>query len=389
MPIKSKDGTVVSPPKPVVRAATKPDPVAAPKPVAYDPLADEGSDLSKLLKQTEKVHGFPAIRKASLMPDYKRTPWGVFALDIAFLGGLPESRATLGLGWEHSGKTTCGLKFLGQAQKKYPERRPALIDIEGTYDPEWGEVHGIDNERLLLLQPTSGEEACDLMVGLARSKELSAIMVDSLAGLVPMSIKEKSFEDADVGTQAKMIARFCSVLQSSFIEEARRGHHFAVYAVNQYRMKIGVMRGDPRTTPGGVAAQYFSSVTVDFKNKENVGSDEDSRQVIDYNEHSFRIKKNKCGNGPREGEFMMVRNPDHPLGQGFVDDARTVVTWAKAVGAVTGGGSSWRIRNLDQKFGRLQEIADYFYSDLDFFDKTKIELIEDFREKQGKPRVFL
>jgi RecA/RadA recombinase len=173
------------------------------------------------------------------------------------------------------------------------------------------------------------------------------------------------------------------------IAERRRGHRVALYCVNQWRTKIGVMRGDPRVLPGGVAQNYWAAIKIEFKNKEEAGRDEAGHHQIDYNEHAFNIKKNKVGVAAREGNFTMVRNPEHPLGQGFVDDARDVVTWAKSVGVVTGGGSSWRIDGKDTKYSRLQDIADMFYDDREFFEHTKQRMIEDYRESKGLERGYL
>lgn len=374
--------------KVTVKVAT-PAPTPPKRKPPKKPMNDPNSEIGAALAQITKVHGPMVVRSADMLPVWKHIPTGIFSLDMATLGGFPEGTGTLGIGWEHSGKTTMGLRFLAGAQRKYPDMVAVLVDIEGTYSPSWGAVHGIDNERLALVQPGSGEEALDVTLALLKAQETSAIMADSLAGLMPQSVKDTSFEDAVVGKQALMISRFCGVIQSEMIEQRKRAHRAAVYLVNQYRYKIGVLRGDPRTTPGGVAPNYLAAIKIDFKNKEHVGSNDQQRQLIDHNDHAFTLKKNKIGNGPREGEFLMVRNPDHPLGQGFIDDGRAVVTWAKAVGAVTGGGSSWYIRNKDTKFSRLQDIADYFYSDLDFFEQTKRELIEDYREAQGMKREFL
>lgn len=375
-----KDGTKTKVEKTVAPPKRKP-----PK----NPMQDPNSEIGKTMASITKVHGPMVLRSADLLPVWKHIPTGVFALDMACLGGFPEGTGTLGIGWEHSGKTTMGLRFLGQAQKKYPDMTAVLVDIEGTYSPSWGAVHGIDNERLALVQPGSGEEALDVTLALLKAQETSSIMVDSLAGLVPQKVKDTSFEDAVVGKQALMISRFCSVIQSELINQRRRSHRAALYLVNQFRYKIGVMHGDPRTTPGGVAPNYLAAVKIEFKNKEKAGHNDQDRKLIDYNDHAFAMKKNKIGNSPREGEFLMIRNPDHPLGQGWIDDAKPVVNWAKAVGVVTGGGSSWRIDDCDTKFGRLQEIADYFYSDLDFFEATKQRLIEDWREGQGMQRAYL
>jgi len=365
------------------------NPPARRKKVAKNALNDSSSELSKAMGMISKAHGPAVLTRADMKPRWKHISTGIFSLDIAMFGGLPEGLATLGFGWEHSGKTTMGLRMLGQAQKKYPKKTPVLIDTEGTYDLDWGAVHGIDNENLALVQPENGEQALDIAVAMIKTAEVSCLMIDSLSGIMPMKTKQKSFEDAVVAEQARLINRFCATIQSEMIAERHRGHNVAVYLVNQWRYKVGQVYGDPRVLPGGTAQHYLASIKIDFKNKEKDGRDDDGHHQIDYNEHPFNIKKNKVGNGPREGNFKMIRNPDHPLGQGFVDDAETVVKWGKSTGVVSGGGSTWRVDGVDQKFGRLQEIADYMYSNFDFFDHFKTRLIGDYRESRGLDRNYL
>lgn len=288
----------------------------------------------------------------------------------------------------NSGKSTMGYKMIAQAQIKHPQQAAVLLDIEGTYSPEWGAIQGINNEHLVLVQPESGEQALDVAISMIQSQEVSCLMVDSLAALAPRAMLDKSFEDATVGEQARMISRFCVVGQSELIRQRNRGHRVAVYLVNQWRTKI-VTRGDPRVLPGGVAQNYWAAIKIDFKNKEEAGRDDQGHQLIDHNDHAFTIKKNKVGVAAREGEFLMVRNPDHPLGQGFVDDARAVITWAKSVGYVGGGGTKQTIRGCDQNFRTLQDMADMLYDKPDYNAWLRQSLIEDYRETKGLERIYL
>jgi recombination protein RecA len=286
-------------------------------------------------------------------------------------------------GWEASGKTTLSTRIIAAAQKKYPDQAAVFIDLEGTYSPAWGAAHGIDNSRMVVVQPDGGEQALDLARGVIQSKETSIVVVDSLAALVPIKEQQKAMEDATVGEQGKMIARFCRVIQNDMIQERKRAHRPAILLINQFRMKIGVMFGDPRTLPGGLAQHYAASTKIEIKNKEIMGKDAAGRQTVDHNVHSFNLKKSKIGTGVREGEFKMIRNQDHWAGAGFVDDANTIITWARAAGHITGGGSSWRIAGVDTKFGRLSDMADYLYSDIEFATRFKDMLIQEYRQQCG------
>jgi recombination protein RecA len=364
----------------------------APAPVLAAPAESEqrkeaAANINAKLAEIHKVHGAHVIKAAELRPRFLHIPTGIFTLDMACLGGIPEGVATLNMGWEHSGKTTGTLRTLGRAQKKYRSegKRAALVDLEGTYAPEWGAFHGIDNSELLLIQPDSGEQALDITVELLKTREICAIAIDSLAGLVPMKEQERSFEDQGMGEQARMIGRFCRVAQNILLQQRRYDHHPALMMINQWRFKIGVMHGDPRVLPGGQAQHYMAALKIDWKNKEIGGKAGDGQEAnsIAYNEHSFTIKKNKVGIAAREGVFKMIRDPNHPLGQGFIDDASTVVTYCKSVNWVTGGGSSWKLIDVDQKFSRLQEIADYLYDEPEFYESLKARLITAYRKSRG------
>lgn len=359
-------------------------PTAAPK----HPLRE--GELATMMAEAQKLHGAPVIRAAELKPQYKHIPTGVFTLDIGLHGGFPEGAIALMYGRASSGKTTIAMRTMANAQRKYPDMASVFVDIEGTYQPEWGEKHGIDNARMLLIQPTTGEQALDLACAAISAGEVSIITVDSLAALTPGKELEKSMEDLTVGEQGRLIARFCRASNSRLNQEKTRGHRPAMLWINQWRQKIGVMFGDPRVLPGGEAQHYFASTKVEFKNREIMGKDDEGRPIPDHNIHSFKIDKNKVGTGIREGEFKMVRNPDSPLGMGFMDEAQTVVNWARKEGAITGAGSSWHVDGVETKFGRLQEIADYFYSDLEFYDHFQHRLICDYREKcKVAPREYL
>jgi len=342
-------------------------------PVADDALPQEENDflargeLGALLQQASKVHGPNVIRSAELRPRFKHIPTDIFSLDMGLFGGIPEGVISLIYGWAGSGKTTLCGRVIGQAQKKYPDMAAVFIDAEGTYQPEWGRRHGVDNTRMALVQPESGEQALDLARSLVKAEEVSVVVVDSLAALVPMKELDKSMEDLTVGEQGRLISRFCRVLQADLLSERKRGHRPAILWINQYRMKIGTMFGDPRTLPGGEAQHFAAAVKIEMKNKEVMGKTANGIQTVDYNEHAFKIAKNKVGTGVREGEFVMVRNPSNPLGPGFVDDARAVINWARTTGDVTGGGSSWRVGGFGEEFSRFQGNADYFYSGRGFF----------------------
>src|SRR5690606_3448584 len=125
----------------------------------------------------------------------------------------------------------------------------AIIDVEGTHDATWSEKNGVDQDKLLVVKPETGEMAVDTADALCSTKEVSLIVVDSIAALTPFKEVEDSADDQHVGLQARLVGRMVRKLTSTLISERNRGHEVTVLFINQYRMKIGVMFGDPRTMP--------------------------------------------------------------------------------------------------------------------------------------------
>ena len=341
------------------------------------------SELDGVMAQVHTEYGTHVMHEASRKPGFRHTPTGIFTLDMALFGGVPESLVTLIYGRESGGKTTLAQRIIGASQAKYPDKKAVMIDIEGTYDPTWGAVHGVDNDRMFLVQPQTGEQALDIADAVLRAEDTSVIVVDSLAALLPFKEMETSTEDERPGIQARLIGKFCRKIQNALLDERKRDHRPTVVLINQWRMKIGVFRGDPRVLPGGHAQHYVASVKVEITNKETLGRDDRDIETVDFNTHGFKIAKNKTGVGIRSGEFTMIRNPSHPLGAGFIDDARTVATWAKKMGMITGSGGNFHINDMDGKFRTLDEICQHFYSNLDQYVQFQRRLVTMQREACG------
>lgn len=345
-------------------------------------VARKSHTLDQVMAEAGTRYSKNTIRNASVIPQFLHIPTNIFTLDMALHGGVPETLITMFYGWESSGKTTVAMRVAGEAQRKYPDRKVVFIDAEGTFSPVWAKAHGVDLERLIIVQPETGEQAVDIADAVLRATDTSLVILDSLPALMPTKELEKSAEDATVALQARLVGLFMRKATNALIEARKEGLSPTLLVINQWRSKIAMM-GDTRNLPGGNALKFFVSARVELLNKEFLGKDEHDVETVDYNEHSFRITKNKTGVGIRTGEFHMIRNPSHHLGQGFIDEARTVLTYAKKFGVFTGGGASWRFDDVDYKFGRMQEAADYLYSDLDYFASLKNRLIGIQREHAG------
>lgn len=368
------------------RSRTKPEPKKAEKKDAKAP-AEGGVTLAKVLQDVNKSYGAKLISRASGKTDFPMLPTGIFLLDMGLLGGIPEGTGTQLFGWESSGKTTTAMRIVASAQKKHRDQQAVYFDFEGTFDPLWAAKHGVDTESLLLVSPESGEQGLDIADAVIRARDTSVVVIDSLPAIVPMKEVESSLEDQQMALQARLLGKFLRKTQQAFLDERKKGHFPTPIYINQWRMKMGVMHGDPRTLPGGNALRFVHSVGIEMLNKENTdGKTNDGVDTVDFNEHTFRIKKNKNGTSLRQGEFKMIRNPDHPLGEGFIDDAATVVAYARRMGLATGEGSApKRFDGLEETFPTWDSAAQHMYQDLDFFESLKRRMIGIQRVKVGMP----
>jgi hypothetical protein len=152
--------------------------------------------------------------------------------------------------------------------------------------------------------------------------------------LVPAKEQEKSLEDDIVAMQARLIGRFIRVANAAILDERKRDHLAGLLLINQWRSKIAIM-GDTRSLPGGNALKFFVFNRVELMNKEVLGKDQYDVEIVTHNDHSFKITKLKEGTGIRNGAFTMIRDPGHPLGAGFIDEAETVLAFAKKFGIFT------------------------------------------------------
>lgn len=307
---------------------------------------DKNKALESALSQIEKSFGKGSIMKLGQRPaiDIEAISTGSIGLDIALgIGGLPKGRVIEIFGPESSGKTTLTLHLIAEAQKK--GGNCAFIDAEHALDPAYAKKLGVNIDDLVISQPDTGEQALEITDTLVRSGAVDLVIVDSVAALVPKAEIEGEMGDSHMGLQARLMSQALRKLTSSIART-----NCMVVFINQIRMKIGVMFGNPETTTGGNALKFYSSVRMDIR---RVGAIKNKEEVVG-NQTRIKIVKNKVAPPFKVIDFDIM------YGQGISKEGELIDIGVK-LGIIDKAGA-WFSYN-DQRIGQGKENVKIFLKD--------------------------
>ena len=262
------------------------------------PATDKKKALQTAISQIEKNFGKGTVMRLGDRPEMnvEASPTGSLALDAALgIGGVPKGRIIEIYGPESSGKTTLALHIVAEAQKRGGEA--AFVDAEHALDPVYAAALGVDTDNLLVSQPDTGEQALEITDALVRSGAVDVVVVDSVAALVPKQEIEGEMGDTFVGLQARLMSQALRKLAGTISKT-----NCVVIFINQLRMKIGVMYGNPETTTGGNALKFYASVRLDVRRVEAI---KEGGNVVG-NKTRVKVVKNKVAPPFREAMFEIM-----------------------------------------------------------------------------------
>ena len=326
---------------------------------APSPASDKKKALETAIAQIERNYGKGAIMRLGddIPVNVEAISTGSLSLDLALgIGGVPRGRIVEIYGPESCGKTTLALHVVASAQKNGGEA--AYIDVEHALEPAYARALGVDIDNLLISQPDTGEQALEITEQLVRSGALDVVVIDSVAALLPRSELEGEMGESSVGVVARLMSQALRKLAGVVSKTG-----CIVIFINQLREKIGVMYGNPETTPGGRALKYFASVRIDMRRIETL---KNGSEMIG-NRTRAKVIKNKVAPPFKEAEFDIL------YGQG-ISKVGEIIDLAVKLGLIDKAGAWFTVG--EQRFQGRDNVKTYLQENPEVCDRLEAQIRE-------------
>ena len=305
------------------------------------------SELDKIIAAVTKQHGSAVIVRGGKIEPCERIPTGIFNFDLATGGGIPRGRLTEIYGPESSGKTSVSLLLIAHVQKVL-KQKAVFIDLENSLDFEWAARLGVDIEDLIVLYPDSAEQAVDFVEAFLHVDEVGIVVLDSLAAMTPQNEIDSSADKQIVGGSSALAGKMMRKVGVVLKSEMKRDHKPAFLVLNQIRHKIGVMFGDPETTPGGNSPRFAYNLRIRLYAKDKM-VESVSKDFATFRTVSGIIKKWKVPIVARNFEYDFCLIPHDNVGLGQSPSWNTVASKLKEHGLLAKTDKGWICQGVEFK----------------------------------------
>ena len=328
----------------------------------------ESTTSKELVKGYQKKYGEDIGGIGVTHPGKPRIPSGVFAFDLASGGGFPRGAISIVYGPESSGKTNLALLTIASHQRLFPKALCAFVDLENSVDESWASKLGVDTKKWIFFRPDYAEQAIDIIEGMLYAEDIGLIVLDSAGAMTVLHEIEKSAEIMTIGRGALAVQKLVKKSNTALLQGVKDNRFPTLIMINQVRMKIGVMYGDPEDFPGGRAQKHLSSLTVRLWGK-NIQDEKVHPLLPAHKVTKGVIKKWKVPIVGDHFEYKMCMVPHNEVKVSEVDDWKLIAGNLKSFEALTKDGNKWLL--FDQSFPTLDSIKIALNTDEKLSDKVR------------------
>lgn len=333
------------------------------------------TSAASLLSSFQSEYGESIGSFGGSLVDSDRVPTGMFPLDLALGGGFPRGKCSIIFGPESSGKTNLALLAIAQHQLLWPDKVCVFFDVEGSFDPVWARMLGVDTDKLIVIRPSYAEQLVNMCESILYTEDCGIVVIDSLAALVTTQELESDAEKANVGGTGLVTGKLVRKTTLALSEAEKAGRKPTLIYINQIRHKIGVMYGNPETQPGGNAPQFQACIRLRVYGKNEMDSKVSTVMPV-KKVTTFAISKWKCPILAASGKFEMVTLKHNGMNPGFCDDFNTVAAYLKEFGMFEQGEKKkgWVI--LGENYDKQADFKSKLYEDKKFGTDVRAAIIE-------------